>query len=185
MQLSWPATPDTGQNGSGVLSYRVYRNGTPIAVVQATSFTDTSLAIEGTWQYTVSAIDAAGNEGPQSAAFPVLYDATPPPAPAGLSVAPLTTSQPTLTWISGGPDALSGFDHYELLRDGAVVASTTQTSITDVTLIANGTHTYAVRAVDAAGNHSASTPVQTTIFDNTAPAVPASVTVPSPTNRPS
>ena len=182
--LSWPATPDTGQNGSGVSQYRVYRNGTPIALVQATSYTDTSLAIEGTWQYTVSAIDAAGNEGPQSAAFPVLYDATPPPAPVGLSVAPLTTSQPTLTWLSGGPDALSGFDHYELLRDGAVVASTTQTSITDVTLTANGSHTYAVRAVDAAGNHSASTPVQTTIFDNTAPAIPASLSVPSPTNRP-
>jgi large repetitive protein len=182
--LSWPATPDSNGTGSGVSQYRVYRNGSPIALVQSTTFTDTSLAIEGTWVYTVSAIDAAGNEGPQSAGFPVLYDATPPPAPYGLSTAPLTTSQPSLSWSSGGPDALSGFDHYELLRDGVVVASTTQTSITDVTLTANGTHTYAVRAVDAAGNHSASTPVQSTIYDNTPPAIPASLTVPSPSNRP-
>ncbi|MEO9174456.1 MAG: hypothetical protein ABI317_03000, partial [Gaiellales bacterium] len=182
--LSWPATQDSNGTGSGVAQYRVYRNNLPIALVSATSYTDTSLAIEGTWVYTVSAIDAAGNEGPQSAGFPVLYDATPPPAPFGLSTAALTTSQPSLTWTSGGPDALSGFDHYELLRNGVVVLATSQPSITDVTLTANGSYTYAVRAVDAAGNHSASTPVQTTIYDNTPPAIPTSLTVPSPTNRP-
>ena len=182
--LSWPATSDTGGSGSGVAQYRVYRNGSPIAIVSATAYTDTSLAIEGTWQYTVSAIDATGNEGPQSAPISVLYDATPPPAPVGLAVAAISTTQPSLSWISGGPDALSGFDHYELLRDGAIVASTTSTSIVDVTLTQNGSHTYAVRAVDAAGNRSNATPTQSAIFDNTPPAVPASVSVASPSNRP-
>ena len=182
--LSWPATSDTGSSGSGVAQYRVYRNGSPISIVSATAYTDTSLAIEGTWQYTVSAIDATGNEGPQSAPISVLYDATPPPAPVGLAVAPISTTQPSLSWISGGPDALSGFDHYELLRDGAIVASTTSTSIVDVTLTQNGSHTYAVRAVDAAGNRSNATPAQSAIFDNTPPAVPASVSVASPSNRP-
>lgn len=183
--LSWPATSDTGSSGSGVAQYRVYRNGSPISIVSATAYSDTSLAIEGTWQYTVSAIDATGNEGPQSAPISVLYDATPPPAPVGLAVAAISTTQPSLSWISGGPDALSGFDHYELLRDGAIVASTTSTSIVDVTLTQNGSHTYAVRAVDAAGNRSNATPTQSAIFDNTPPAVPASVSLASPSNRPS
>ena len=114
----------------------------------------------------------------------MLYDRTPPPAPSGLSVPPITTTQPTLVWVAGGPDALSGFDHFELLRDGNLVASTAGTSITDVGLTANGSHTYAVRSVDAAGNQSPPTPVQRTIFDNTPPEIPTNVAAASPTNRP-
>ncbi|MDX6580733.1 MAG: hypothetical protein QOJ47_2282, partial [Gaiellales bacterium] len=95
VSLSWPATSDGGAFGSGVSRYRIYRNGTPIDVTAPAAYTDTTLGIEGTWQYTVAAIDAAGNEGPQSAPVSVLYDRTPPPAPSGLSVPPITTTQPT------------------------------------------------------------------------------------------
>jgi large repetitive protein len=184
VSLSWPATPDAGVSSSGVARYRIYRNGTPIDTTAPAAYSDTTLGIEGTWQYTVSAIDAAGNEGPQSAPVAVLYDRTPPPAPSGLSVPPITTTQPTLTWIAGAPDALSGFDHFELLRDGNLVASTGATTITDVGLTANGSHAYTVRAVDAAGNASAATPVQRSIFDNTPPEIPTNAAAASPTNRP-
>ena len=71
-----------------------------------------------------------------------------------------------------------------MLRDGAVIGSTTQTTFTDAGLIANGSHTYAVRAVDAAGNLSATTTVQHCIFDNTPPDIPINVSAANPTNRP-
>ncbi len=185
VSLSWSATPDTGSNGSGVASYRVYRNGSalPGTTVPA-AFTDNTVSLEGTWVYTVSAIDAAGNEGPQSAPVSVLYDHTPPPAPSGLSVPAVTAAQPVLSWNAGGPDALSGFANYQVLRDGAVIGSTTQTTFTDAGLIANGSHTYAVRAVDAAGNLSGTTTVQHCIFDNTPPDIPINVSAANPTNRP-
>ena len=69
--------------------------------------------------YTVSAIDAAGNEGPQSAPVSVLYDHTPPPAPFGLSV-------PAVTRAAGAyverrrPRRALRLRHYQVLRDGAV-----------------------------------------------------------------
>ena len=144
------------------------------------AYTDTTVSLEGTWVYTIAAIDAAGNEGPQSAPVSILYDRTPPPPPSGLSLPAVTSVPPTLTWIAGGPDALSGFAYFQILRDGNAVGSTTSPTFTDSGLTANGSHTYAVRSVDAAGNASAATAVQRSIFDNTAPDVPTNVAAAEP-----
>lgn len=61
--VSWtPSTADT-------VSYRLYRNQVPIATVAApaTSYIDTAIQTPGNnYRYSVSAIDAAGNESPQS-----------------------------------------------------------------------------------------------------------------------
>ena len=43
---------------------------------------------------------------------------------------------------------------YQLLRDGAVIATTTATTHTDVGLEEGVAYTYVVRATDAAGNQS-------------------------------
>jgi fibronectin type 3 domain-containing protein len=185
VSFSWDATPDSGTSGSGVASYRIYRNGSPLpSTTSPAAYTDSTVSLEGTWVYTIAAIDAAGNEGPQSAPVSILYDRTPPPPPSGLSAPPITSVPPTVTWIAGGADALSGFAFFQILRDGNAVGSTTSTSFTDSGLTTNGSHTYAVRSVDAAGNASATTPVQRSIFDNTAPEVPTTVAAASPTNRP-
>ncbi len=190
VSFSWNATTDTGSSASGVASYRIYRNGSPLpSTTVPAAYTDSTVSLEGTWVYTISAIDAAGNEGPQSASFSILLDRTPPPPPSGLSVPSITSLPPTLTWIAGGADALSGFASFQVLRDGNPVGSTTSTSFTDSALGAlgangNGSHTYAVQSVDAAGNASVATPIQRNIFDNTAPQIPTNVTAPSPTNRP-
>ncbi len=183
--FSWNA-PDDGASGSGIAGYRIYRNGAPLSASPVLpAFTDGTVSLEGTWAYTVAAIDAAGNVGPQSAPISIVYDSTPPPAPFGLSVPQITATQPTLTWTTGGPDTLSGFAYYQVLRDGNPVGTTTQTSYTDAGLTSNGPHVYSVRAVDNAGNTSPASPTQRTIFDSTAPEIPTNVTAPSPTNRPS
>ena len=135
--FSWDATADTGASASGVAGYRVYRNGSPLpSTTVPAAYTDTTVSLEGTWVYTIAAIDAAGNEGPQSAPVSILYDRTPPPPPSGLSVPAVTQVQPTLTWVAGGADALSGFAFFQVLRDGNVVGSTTSPTFTDSGLTA-------------------------------------------------
>src|SRR5262249_54049250 len=82
--LAFAASSDAG---TGVASYRLYRNGTSVATAAGTSVTDTALAADGTYGYTVTAIDAAGNESAASASVPVVYDKTAPPVPTGLNAA--------------------------------------------------------------------------------------------------
>jgi uncharacterized repeat protein (TIGR03806 family) len=67
--VSWTASNDSG---TGVAGYRVFRNGgaTAVATVSATSYTDTGLAANTSYTYTVAALDAANpaNVSAQSAA---------------------------------------------------------------------------------------------------------------------
>ena len=46
----------------GVTGYRIYRNGTLVNTVTGLSYTDTGLLAGTTYQYKVTAVDAAGNE---------------------------------------------------------------------------------------------------------------------------
>lgn len=62
IDLSWDASTDN----IGVTGYRVYRNGSMIASMETTSYSDTGLSANTTYSYAVSAFDAAGNEGLQS-----------------------------------------------------------------------------------------------------------------------
>ena len=66
--IAWTASTDD----VGVTGYQVFRNGTPVpGTVTGTSFTDTGLAPATTYNYTVSAFDAAGNNSVQSSPLPV------------------------------------------------------------------------------------------------------------------
>jgi hypothetical protein len=63
LTLSWSAATDD----RGVASYRVVRNGTELpAVITGLSYTDTGLTASTPYTYTVRAVDAAGNVGPDS-----------------------------------------------------------------------------------------------------------------------
>ncbi len=55
--LSWSAATDN----TGVVAYRVLRNGAVVASVTSTSFTDSLPAKTSTAAYVVVAVDAAGN----------------------------------------------------------------------------------------------------------------------------
>jgi acid phosphatase type 7 len=94
VELSWSASTDE----VGVAGYNVYRNGTQIGTSPTTSYSDTTVQPNTTYEYTVAAYDAANNTSDQSA--PVSYtgppaSGQPTPAPVAPSTAaPVTQSTP-------------------------------------------------------------------------------------------
>jgi hypothetical protein len=81
-------------------------------------------------------------------------DTVPPSTPGNLAAAPAAGGI-QLSWSGSTDDR--GKEHYEVLADDRVIASTDATSV--LVPDPGGAHRYVVRAVDAAGNRSASTPV--------------------------
>jgi hypothetical protein len=77
ISLAWNASTDTG--GSGLLGYKLYRNGTFITQISSLSFTDSSLTANTSYAYKISAIDNSSNESAQSLAVNVSTAANPPP----------------------------------------------------------------------------------------------------------
>jgi cellulose 1,4-beta-cellobiosidase len=155
--VSWTASTDD----TGVTAYTVLVDGTAVGTTATTSFTVTGLAADTSYAVTVRARDAAGNVSAASAPLTVTTDegagpgedTTAPTAPTGLRVAGVTTSSVSLAWNASSDD--TGVDGYRVYRGGEVVAEVAGTSYTDTGLEAGTAHVYAVRAVDAAGNVSA------------------------------
>ncbi len=71
--LAWTAATDN----VGVTGYRIYRDGSLLATTAALAYTDSTLPFASVFNYTVAAIDAAGNEGTPTAPTAVT---TPTPA---------------------------------------------------------------------------------------------------------
>jgi hypothetical protein len=80
-------------------------------------------------------------------------DTAAPSAPAGLQ-ATAGNAQVSLTWSAAADDV--GVAGYRLYRDGTQIAAPAATSYTDAGLTNGRGYVYTVRAVDAAGNISAS-----------------------------
>lgn len=148
---------------------------------------DTPLG-SGPHNLTVTATDAAGNEGP-SAAFTLTVDTQAPSAPVISSVtddvAPNSGSlnngqstndtRPTLTGTAEANSTVSIFDGTTLL--GTVQANGTGAwTFTPTTALGNGSHTFNVTATDAAGNVSPGTAF-TVVVDTVAPPAPTIVSV--------
>jgi fibronectin type 3 domain-containing protein len=170
--LTWAAVTDSG--GSGLRRYEVFRDGQSRGFTTAASFVDTG-APDGSHSYTVVAEDGAGNRAAPSAAKVVVVDSLPPTTPAAPQAASADTSTaPALSW-SPSTDAGTGVAGYRVLRDGAVVATTTATSFTDSTA-ALGSHGYAIVAFDRVGN-AATSGITTVVYDPTPPATPGGLAV--------
>jgi len=74
INLTWGASTDN----VAVTGYIVRRNSTPVATSAATNHVDTGLTVSTTYSYTVSAVDAAGNESAQTAPVTATTAAAPP-----------------------------------------------------------------------------------------------------------
>jgi hypothetical protein len=85
-------------------------------------------------------------------------DSTAPTVPTNLAATSTTSTSVTLSWKKS-TDA-GGGTHYEVLRDDRPVAFTTDNTTT-LTVPLGGNNRFFVRAIDSAGNWSASTPVLT------------------------
>jgi hypothetical protein len=83
-------------------------------------------------------------------------DTTPPNAPTQLRVVSVTSTSVSLQWRASSDNKKgSGLAGYDVLENGAAVASTTSTSFTVAGLAPSTTFQFAVRARDNAGNVSA------------------------------
>jgi uncharacterized repeat protein (TIGR03806 family) len=188
IRLSWSASTDP----SGISGYRVYRDGAQINISATTSYTDSGLAANTQYSYTVAAVDASpqANVSAQTAAVlattnDVPPDTTPPAAPTGLAAVAQSSSAILLTW-NASTDA-SGISAYRIYRNGtgsgtplATVGGATPT-FTDTQLAADTQYTYTVRAVDGAPGAnvsaaSAAASARTLVTpDTTPPTVPMNV----------
>ena len=153
--LSWTASTDN----VGVTGYRVFRNGVQVGTSTTTSFTNTGLTAATTYDYSVVAVDAAGNVSAQSSPATAVTtqsgtstDTTAPTAPTGLTGSSPSSTSVALSWTASTDNV--GVTEYRVYRNGAQVGTSTSTGYTDSGLTAATTYSYTVAAVDAAGNVS-------------------------------
>lgn len=146
--LTWtPATDDTG-----VVGYRVTRNGVLVASPTSVTWKDTARAPETTYLYGVAALDGVGNVSEAtSIVVTTLADTTPPTKPANFHKVRRSGAYVKFNWAPSTDDV--GVVRYKVYRAGRArpVASTTLSKIRIHTV--RGARYY-VRAVDAAGNLS-------------------------------
>src|SRR5207244_2094942 len=81
INLSWTASTDPD---SPVAGYKIYRNSTQVGTATSTSYSDTGLAANTTYSYTLSAYDPGGNTSAQSSSVSATTsDTTAPSVPTG------------------------------------------------------------------------------------------------------
>jgi hypothetical protein len=119
---------------------------------------------DGSHTYTAKASDNAGNISPSSNAVTVVVDTTAPNTTL-VSTPQNPTSQTDATFEFSGSEAGSTF---QCRLDGAPFAACT--SPQNYSALAEGSHTFEVRAVDTAGNADPSPASYTWVVDATAPA---------------
>jgi chitodextrinase len=155
--LTWNPSTDN----VGVAGYKLYRGGSYLTTTTSTSYSDGGLVSNQTYSYSVTAVDAAGNQSTSSntavATTPGI-DTSAPSVPTGLSASASDSTHITLSW--GASTDNVGVAGYLVYRGGSQVGQTSSTSFTDSGLAAATTYTYSVATYDAAGNTSApSSPV--------------------------
>ncbi len=171
--FAWNATT---ASGPGIAEYQVWIDGNltvdNILASAATAAAPSALA-DGNHTWQVYAVDAAGAVRPSRQTYSIGIDTTPPAAFSLYSPADQITSTiptPTLCW-NATSDAGSGLDHYQLMIDGAL----NRDGITDIcgtpaASLAEGAHTWSVKAIDGVGNSRAATETWTIRIDFNPPA---------------
>ncbi len=182
--ITWDAATDNGSAPTGLDHYDVYRGATKVGSTAGLSFQDDAVSLDGSYVYTVRAVDRAQNASVATPPVTVLFDKTPPPLATNLTALTPTPHAPVVSWNPGGSDNLSGFLRFDVYRDGNLIAATTVPTLTDTTLSAQGAHVYTVRSIDVAGNVSAPSNTLTVIYDTTPPHTPTGLAVPTPTKLP-
>jgi chitodextrinase len=171
--VSWEGAGDD----VGVVGYRVFRDGSLVDTPSGTAFSDVGLTPATAYDYTVRAVDAAGNPSSPSSPASVTTDpdASAPSAPANVTATVNGPTQVTVAWAASGDDV--GVTEYRVFRDGSLAGTVTTTSFIDPGLTPSTTYAYTVMAADGAGNASnPSSPAATA----TTPAASSLQTIPFP-----
>ncbi len=181
--VTWNASTDN----IGVTGYELLRNGVVIQTLGVVTTTTVTGLPGGNNYLQLRAFDAAGNRSSNTASVIVNIvgpDTTKPSVPTALAGTVQPDSSVVLTWNASTDNI--GVTGYEVLRNGAVVATVATPGATLTGQPVNVNNYYQVRAFDAAGNKSANTASVVIVVpgpDTTKPTVPkdlaATVTPPN------
>ncbi len=153
ISLEW----DEATDNVGVTGYTISRDGVLLQTISGLSFTDTGLAASTTYNYEVSARDAAGNLSVPATLSattlePVGDDTEPPSAPGPLVFSSITATGVTLSWTAATDNV--GVTGYQISRDGVLLTTVDSLTFTDTGLSPDTEYSYSVVAVDAVNNAS-------------------------------
>jgi chitodextrinase len=172
-RLTWAKSTDNIM----VEGYRILRGGPadlPSALVDIwtvdgvkNSYSATGLRSGTTYQFGIAAFDPDDNMSPiRTVAFKTVAstDTVPPAAPssAGVGIKAFSPTRIDVTWGASSSSDVSG---YRVLRDGNRVGEVDlpmRSTYSDNGLQPGTTHSYAVEAIDSAGNISAPTTAKST-----------------------
>ena len=156
VSLSWTAATDN----TAVTGYEVRRGTATVATVTGLAYTDTGLAPGTLYEYSVLALDAAGNaSAPAQTSGTTAPDVTDPSVPGSLTGTP-GNGTAVLAWTASTDDgSVAG---YQVWRGATLLDTVSTTGYTDVGLTNGTEYVYQVIAVDAAGNDSAPASVSVT-----------------------
>jgi fibronectin type 3 domain-containing protein len=179
INLSWAPSTDN----IAVTNYLVFRDTlpSPIASVVGTTFSDTGLTPLQSHSYRVIAGDAAGNLSgfSNTATATTPADTSAPSSPTNLTAVGSNSTTINLSWTASTDNV--GVVGYNVYRDGGAVpiATVSATNFSDTGLGISSTHSYTVKAFDAANNQStaSNTATATTLGNDTLPpSVPTGLT---------
>ena len=178
-------TPTVSGDAPAGTAVTLLANGAPVGTGSANSpWTIVSSALTGgSYSFTATATDAAGNTSAASSGLSVTIDTTAPAAPAGLDLAPGSDTgvsnndditKATALTVSGSAENLATVALFSGASQVGSDASDGNWSITSSTL-SEGNASLTATATDRAGNTSpASAPLVVSI-DTTAPAAPTNL----------
>ncbi|HWM62689.1 MAG TPA: Ig-like domain-containing protein, partial [Solirubrobacterales bacterium] len=144
----------TDPGGSGVASFQCRRDSNLPEDWQPCSSPrkDTSLA-EGAHSFEVRAIDAAGNVDPSPASFTWTIDTVAPDTAIGSNPPALSNSAAAQFGFTGSDPGGSSVASFQCRRDSTAPGAWEGcTSPKDYASLADGAHSFEVRAIDQAGN---------------------------------
>lgn len=162
-----PVTTDDAPSGWSTTAPQVTLTPTDAGDVVATRFAlgggpfsdytaPLTISSEGTTTLRYFSMDAAGHvEATRTTTIRV--DTVAPSAPSGVLPQAIAPDAIEVAW-GASVDAVSGVSHYAVIRDGSIVATTTETVFVDSGLEPGTAHGYQVRAYDVAGNVSDAAP---------------------------
>ena len=138
----------TDAGGSGVASFECRRDGASFA--PCTSPQAYAALADGAHSFEVRAIDPAGNVDQTPASFSWTIDTAAPTTNIDSSPPALSNAASASFAFSGTDAGGSGVASFECRRDGAAFAPCTSPQA--YAALADGAHTFEVRAIDTAGN---------------------------------
>jgi beta-glucanase (GH16 family) len=161
IDLSWTAS--TGPACGGAVTYKVTRNGTQVASgLSGTSFKDTGLTANTTYNYTVAAVNSAGSSATASASA-TTSSCSAPTTPTNFAATAASSSEIDLSWTASTGPSCGGAISYSVTRNGTQIATgQSGTTLKDTGLTASTTYNYAVTAANSGGTSAAATASATT-----------------------